>query len=292
MSELTKLRPTSDANLFPGYPMFQNATIGGQAPEGADAVNDLTYLCLSAQATVRLVQPNLTARIHRRSGRPYLHACANVIKMGMGFPSLFNDELIIFSLVNRGVKVEDAYNYCLVGCVEPSVQGKWGGRYGAGLTNLSKILEVTVHGGRDPRTGLALCPEEHDLSSFESFEPLMEAYSRQIQFYVRQQCIRDNIQDIAWAEMAPTPSSTRLFKTASPEGRVRNRGGPLRLHGRRDREHSECRQFACCHQEAGFRGKTLLGQRIIEGNRFGFHRRLGRKDTSVGDQPCAQIRQR
>jgi len=29
LSELTKIRPTDDANLFPGYPMFQNLTIGG-----------------------------------------------------------------------------------------------------------------------------------------------------------------------------------------------------------------------------------------------------------------------
>ena len=180
LSELTKIRPTVDANLFPGYPMFQNLTIGGQTRERKDVENDLTYFCLSAQATVRQVQPNLTARVFKRTSDEYLHACAELIKMGMGFPSLFNDEIILLAMVNRGVKLEDALDYCLVGCVEPSVQGKFGGRYGAGLTNLTKILEVALHGGKDPRSGIALNPQEKDLSTFTSFNDVMEAYETQI----------------------------------------------------------------------------------------------------------------
>lgn len=227
LSELTKLRPTDDANLFPGYPMFQNLTIGGQTSDGMDATNELTFLALCAQATVRLVQPNLTARVHRKSPVEYLLSCARVIRMGMGFPSLFCDEIIIKAMLNRGVDIEDAYNYCLVGCVEPSVQGKWGGRYGAGLTNLSKLLEVTLHGGRDPRSGLHLCPDEHDLSNFETFDEVMDAYQKQIRFYTRHRIIRDNIQDMAWRDLTPTPFLDSLVEDCIGRGKGQKDGGAI-----------------------------------------------------------------
>lgn len=227
LSELTKIRPTGDANLFPGYPMFQDLTVGGQTPDGMDATNDLTYLALCAQATVRLVQPNLTARVHKKSPQEYLLSCARVIRLGMGFPSLFCDEIIIQSMLHRGVSMEDAYNYCLVGCVEPSVQGKWGGRYGAGLTNLSKILEVALHGGKDPRTGLCLCPDERDLSSFEYFDQVMEAYRKQIQFYTRHRIVRDNIQDLAWLSLSPTPFLDSLVEDCIGRGRGQKEGGAI-----------------------------------------------------------------
>jgi pyruvate formate-lyase/glycerol dehydratase family glycyl radical enzyme len=227
LSELTKIRPTGDANLFPGYPMFQNLTIGGQTRERRDAANDLTFLCLSAQATVRLVQPNLTARVHRNAGEDYLHACAELIKLGMGFPSLFNDEVIVLSMVNRGVDLSDALDYCLVGCVEPSTQGKFGGRYGAGLTNLTKIFDVAVHGGKDPRTGLRLRPETKDLSTFASFDEVKAAYKNQVQFFVRHRIIRDNIQDMVWEELAPTPFLDSMVLDCIGRGKGQKEGGAI-----------------------------------------------------------------
>ncbi len=147
--------------------------------------------------------------------------------MGMGFPSLFCDEIIIFAMLHRGVRIEDAYDYCLVGCVEPSVQGKWGGRYGAGLTNLTKILEVALHGGKDPRSGLCLCPDEHDLSGFENLDEVVEAYRRQIKFYTRHRIIRDNIQDLAWLALAPTPFLDSLVEDCIGRGKGQKQGGAV-----------------------------------------------------------------
>ncbi len=227
LSELTKIRPTGDANLFPGYPMFQNLTIGGQTREKEDAVNDLTYLALSAQATVRLVQPNLTARVHKRSGDEYLLACTEVIKLGMGFPSLFNDEIIVLSMVNRGAALQDALDYCLVGCVEPSVQGKYGGRYGAGLTNLTKILEVALHGGKDPSSGNTLLPLDKDLSTFSTFDEVFDAYRQQIQFFAKHRIIRDNIQDFVWEDLAPTPFLDSMVQDCIKRGKGQKEGGAI-----------------------------------------------------------------
>ncbi len=227
LNEMVKLRPKGDANLFPGYPMFQNLTIGGQTRDGKDAVNDLTYLCLVAQGTVKLSQPNLTARVHINTPDKYLMECGKLIRMGMGFPSLFCDEVVILSMMNRGVAIEDAYDYCLVGCVEPSVQGKWGGRYGAANINLTKILELALYGGEDPVTGLVSNPSEKNLSNFKNIEEVKDAWKRQIDFYVRQRVIRDNIQDTVWKEMAPVPLIDSLVEGCIERGKGIKDGGAI-----------------------------------------------------------------
>ena len=218
----------------------------------------------------------------RRSGRPYLHACANVIKMGMGFPSLFNDELIIFSLVNRGVKVEDAYNYCLVGCVEPSRAGQMGGRYGAGLTNLSKYSRSRST-RKGSTYGLALCPEDHDVELKR-----MEAYSRQIQFYVQQQCIRDNIQDIAWAEMRrrhlfPRHACSRLHR---PREESKQGGALYDYTGGETGNIANVANSLAAIKKLVFEEKLFSGNDLLKAIDSDFAG-ASRKDTSVGDQPCA-----
>jgi len=227
LSSLTKLRPTVEANLNAGYPMFQNMVVGGQTPDGKDATNELSYLCLKATETMKLVQPNFSVRYHKKATSEFLMACAKLIRLGTGFPAMFNDEIIIPALLNRGVAIEDAYDYCLVGCVEPSVQGKWGGRYGASQVNLTKMLELALHQGRDLRTGIQLYPGKGDLSTFNNFDEIMQAYRDQVTFYTRQRIIRDNIQDLAWEELTPTPLLSSLVKDCIERGKDVKEGGAI-----------------------------------------------------------------
>ena len=227
LSSLTKLRPTIEANLNAGYPLFQNLVIGGQTIDGEDATNELSYLCLKASETMKLIQPTLTVRYHKKSPLEFLMACARLIRVGTGFPAMFNDEIIIPALLNRGVAVDDAYNYCLVGCVEPSIQGKWGGRYGASLVNLTKMLELALYNGKDPRTGIQLCPGKGDLSTFNSFEEVVNAYRNQVTFYTRQRIIRDNCQDLAWEKLTPTPFLSSLVKDCIRRGKDLKEGGAI-----------------------------------------------------------------
>ncbi|MEI6156939.1 MAG: glycyl radical protein [Atribacterota bacterium] len=227
LSSLTKLRCWSQTRLNAGYPMFQNLTIGGQTPDGDDACNELTYLCLDVTESLKLFQPTFTARVHHRSPREYLHRCVELIKQGLGMPSLFNDEVIIPALINRGVNIEDARSYCMVGCVEPSVQGKWGGRYGACLFNLPKCLELALNNGKDPRTGIQLCPGDGDLATFTSFEDVFQAYEKQVKYFVRQHVIRDNIQDMIWERYLPIPLISCLVSDCMERGKEIKEGGAI-----------------------------------------------------------------
>jgi formate C-acetyltransferase len=227
LNEVLKLKSRLCTEFFRGFPMFQNLTIGGQTLDKEDASNELTFIFLEATKNLKLYQPSLTARVAKVSSDEYLDKCSEVISTGGGFPAMFNDDIIVPSLVKRGVKEEDALDYCMIGCVEPTVQGKWGGRYGACFINLVKILELAINGGKDPRTGLELKKGSGDLSTFENFEELMDAYKSQVDYYTKQQVIKDNVQDYCWEELIPTPLCSSLISDCLERGKEIKKGGAI-----------------------------------------------------------------
>lgn len=125
---INKVRSQAHTLSSAGSPLYQNVTIGGQTPDGKDAVNDMSYLVLQPVAQTRLTQPNLTVRYHAGLNKKFYDECIKVMKLGFGMPALNNDEVIIPSFMKRGVTREDAYNYSAIGCVETAVPGKWGYR--------------------------------------------------------------------------------------------------------------------------------------------------------------------
>ena len=91
--------------------MFQNLTIGGQDPvRKCDATNELSYICLDAIYHTRIPQPSLTVRFHKNTPFEFKMKTAEVVRLGTGLPSIFNDETYIPALLNRGYELDDAYN--------------------------------------------------------------------------------------------------------------------------------------------------------------------------------------
>ena len=125
---INKVRSQAHTFSSAGSPMYQNVTIGGQTPDKKDAVNKLSFLVLKSVAQTRLPQPNLTVRYYNGLNKEFLDECIEVMKLGTGMPAFNNDEIIIPSFIDLGVKEEDAYNYSAIGCVETAVPGKWGYR--------------------------------------------------------------------------------------------------------------------------------------------------------------------
>jgi formate C-acetyltransferase len=187
---INKVRSWSDTDFFRGVPMFQNLTVGGQDPQTkSDATNELSYLALEATANTRVPQPSLTVRFHRKSPMTFKIKVAEVVRLGLGLPSIFNDD------------------YCIIGCVEPGTSGLLGGRTGGAWLNLTKILEIALYGGQDPATGLCLNPNEkgEDLSSFQSFDAVKDAYICQLDYYVKMEAILENTIDQLWEEHLEEP---------------------------------------------------------------------------------------
>lgn len=107
----------------------QSLTLGGVTPEGEDAVNPLTQLCLEVVRDMRLPYPNVGARISRKNPDWYRDAVIDSVRMGAGQPMLMADEVWIANLKRLGYADRYANDYYNMGCVEIMIPGKqpnWG----------------------------------------------------------------------------------------------------------------------------------------------------------------------
>jgi len=223
-----KIRPWAHTRFGIGYPTYQNVTIGGQTPDGQDATNELSYMVLRTIRETRLTQPNVSARYHSRTPERFLMECARTIRMGFGMPAMKNDEIIIPALLEKGVRPEDAHDYAIVGCIEAAVPGKWGYRNtGMAFLNLLKVLELAYNNGRDPNTGIALRPGSGDLTHFESFDELYEAFREQLNFYTHCHVVIDTVGDVALEDLVPDAFCSALVADCIGRGRTIKEGGAV-----------------------------------------------------------------
>ena len=230
LSVVERVRSWDDTDFFRGKPIFQNLTIGGIDPEtGLDATNDVTYLVLDAIQNTRTVQPSHYVRWHRTAPMEFKVKVAETIRLGTGFPAVSNDDLYIAAMMNRGYEYKDAADYCIIGCAEPGPPGRRGGRTGAAWYSLAKCLEMALHNGHDPRSGVTLHPNASgmDLATFGSYEDVWEAFQDQAKYYLRLAVIMDNAIDKTYEEYIDEPLAAVAAcpETTLERGLSMKRGG-------------------------------------------------------------------
>lgn len=204
------LRSTASAEFFGGFPTGYNLVVGGVDGEGNDASNELSRLLLDIQNDTRLPQPNLSLRVHAGTPDDLLRTAAQVIRLGDGMPQCFNDEVNVEAFTRRGVSVEDARDYGIVGCVELSIPGRMYGLHDISMFNILKCYEV--------------CLDEHP-EGFASFEELCTAVETTIDRYVGVMAEGCNICDLAHRETSPTPFLSVLMHDALEKGADITSGG-------------------------------------------------------------------
>jgi formate C-acetyltransferase len=224
-NEVVLLRSSSSARYFAGFPIGFNVVLGGQRPEGGDATNALSYMGLRAQADLGLTQPNLSIRIHEHSPQRFLETAAYVISLGSGMPQVFNDEVIIPGQINRGIPPERARDYAVVGCVELSTPGQALGWSDASLFNMTRVLELTLFGGRDPETGEQIGLPTPSLDAMATFEALESAYDRQLTHFVGLMVKGCNAVDRVHAHTIPSPFLSAVIDDCIAEGTDVTTGG-------------------------------------------------------------------
>ncbi|MGO2084016.1 glycyl radical protein [Vagococcus sp.] len=209
LAEINKVRPIGSTKAFGGYPMFQNLCVGGQTRDGKDATNDLSYMCLQASNNIRLHQPSITARLWNDTPQELWTKIIQVTKGGLGMPALYNDEVIIPGMLNRGKSIEDARDYAIIGCVEPGAQGyeyAWSGGTGdAPFFSMPACLEYAINDGKNLMTGKQAGLQTGKLSEFETFEDVKTAFEKQLQYFVDHFTLITNTADIVHQENIPLP---------------------------------------------------------------------------------------
>ncbi len=147
LSEVVPLFSSRATDYYAGLPSGQALTIGGIGPDGNEATNDLTYLLLDVIEGFKSRQPNWHARVSSTSCDAYVQRVAEVVSRGGGSPALYNDDVIMAAMVERGFDPEKVWNYATVGCVEPALPGESFTSSDAAIFNLALSLELVLGGG-------------------------------------------------------------------------------------------------------------------------------------------------
>ena len=207
---LVAIRSTESAAFFAGFPIGFNLVVGGVDAEGNDASNDLSYLLLDVQKDTRLPQPNLSLRVHAHTPAGLYHEACEVIRLGDGLPQCFNDEVNIDAFANRGISLEDARDYAVVGCVELSIPGRMYGLHDISMFNMVRCLELTL--------------DAHP-QGFVSFDELERALEETISHYVALMARGCNVCDMAHRKTSPTPLLSCLVADSLAKGLDITEGG-------------------------------------------------------------------
>ena len=227
MSEMMWITSESGSKFFAGYQPFVNMCVGGVTRDGRDATNDLTYLLMDAVRHVRIYQPSLAARIHNKSPQKYLKKIVDVVRSGMGFPACHFDDTHIKMMLAKGVSIEDARDYCLMGCVEPQKSGRLYQWTSTGYTQWPIAIELTLNHGVPLWYGKQVTPDFGDVSQYKTFEEFDRAVKEQIKYITKWTSVATVISQRVHRDMAPKPLMSLMYEGCMESGKDVSAGGAM-----------------------------------------------------------------
>ena len=225
LNDLNKVRDAASAEGFAGYSLFQNLIVGGQDKDGNDVTNDLSVMCILASMHVHLPMPSLSIRVWNGSPHELLIKAAELTRTGIGLPAYYNDEVIIPALQNRGLTLEDAREYNIIGCVEPQKAGKTDGWHDAAFFNMCRPLELVFSNGMDK--GELVGIQTGDVTKMTTFEEFFDAYKKQMEYCISLMVNADNAIDVAHSERVPLPYESCMVDDCLSRGLSVQEGGAV-----------------------------------------------------------------
>lgn len=183
----------------------KNFYFGGLTRGGGEAANALTALALDVFYELRQTDPKLSVKLSERSPESLYRQVARCIRDGRNAMVLINDQVARQALLQHGRDAEDVSDYLLIGCYEPTIEGREISCNMSIRFSLAKPLELLMHRGVDPTTGCMIGIDTGDPCGFADFEQFFAAYEAQLAHQLRavQQAIRDF--EAVWPQINPSP---------------------------------------------------------------------------------------
>jgi len=207
------------------YTDFCNINTGGLRADGSDAVNEVTFLLLDVIDEMHLLQPSSNLQLSKKSPDRFLKRGLEIVRQGWGQPSIFNADAVVEELVRQGKSIEDARAGGTSGCVETGAFGKEAYIL-TGYFNLTKVLEIALNNGTDPRTGKKIGAKTGDPRTFTNYDELFTAFRRQLHHFVDIKVRGNNVIERLYAAHMPAPFLSLLVEDCIARGRDYNDGGP------------------------------------------------------------------
>jgi len=206
-----------------------NVTLGGVGRDGRDAANELSCLVLQVAKQVRTHQPHISIRWHRAMSREFLDKAIECNRdHGGGIPAWFSDRVGTEYLLDRGVKMDDARDWAMAGCINTAYPRSFGWVRPpvVNFVNHAKLLEMVLNDGVDPHTGYQLGPATGDPRGFRDFDELVEAYKKQIDhFYETSVRVYKHIEKVFYEDAPYFPLASAFLQDCIQNGKDVTRGG-------------------------------------------------------------------
>ncbi|MGC9341687.1 MAG: trans-4-hydroxy-L-proline dehydratase [Bacteroidales bacterium] len=206
------------------YTDFALINLGGLTEEGEDGVNELSYVLLDVIEEMRILQPSSMIQVSRKNPDEFIQRALKIIQTGFGQPSVFNTDVIIEELTRQGKSLEDARRGGASGCVEAGAFGTEAYIL-TGYFNLTKVLEITLHNGTDPRTDKLTGIQTGDPKSFRSFSDLLNAFRKQLSYFLEIKMEGNRVIDRLFSENIPVPFLSILIDDCIRNRLEYNSGG-------------------------------------------------------------------
>lgn len=206
------------------YTDFCLINLGGLTSSGADATNDLTYIILDVIEEMRILQPSSMVQVSKKNPDRLLKRTLDITKTGFGQPSIFNSDAIIQEMLRQGKDIIDARNGGASGCVETGAFGKESYIL-TGYFNIPKILEITLNNGTDPKTNKGIGLKTGEVTTFNTFDELMNAFKEQLNYFIDIKIKGNLIIERLWSKYLPAPFISILIDDCIKKGKDYNSGG-------------------------------------------------------------------
>lgn len=227
MSEMMWITSEGGSKFFAGYQPFVNMCVGGLTRDGRDATNELTYLLMDAVRHVKIYQPSLACRINNKSPQKYMKKIVDVVRSGMGFPACHFDDTHIKMMLAKGVSIEDARDYCLMGCVEPQKAGRLYQWTSTAYTQWPICIELVLNHGVPLWYGKQVTPDLGDLDQYLTYDQFDAAVKEQIKYITKWTAVATVISQRVHRDLAPKPLMSIMYEGCMEKGKDVASGGAM-----------------------------------------------------------------
>ena len=207
------------------YNDFTNINIGGVKRDGTSGESEVSYILLEVLGELHILQPGCSVHVSEKTSDDLLKAACKVIRLGYGYPSLFNPDTYVKELVRQGKSLDDAREGGCSGCIEVGAFGKEAYLL-TGYLNVPKLFELALNNGVDPVTGKQISIATGDSREFRTFEDLYAAFLKQLEYVVLEKIKVNNYIDRMFAEYAPATFLSVLIDDCIAKGKDYYNCGP------------------------------------------------------------------